>query len=323
VIAVPGGRPSGEGFGFGSIWVTTWSGAMTDPNPGSVVRYDPASGQVVARTTVGAGPLTAQSGYGSMWVTNGLDGTVSRVDPIRNVVVATIKVGPVPYQIASAGGGMWVATQSAAVKIDPATDQVVERSPYPHPAGALPSTAGVGLDADAEGVWISTAFGTVLRMRPSDGRLLATIPVQPVRRSQPGMVAIDDNDNVWVSSYPITGRPGPGAGTEEYGSSNRLVEISPATNKIVARVPTGGYPVETFLVQDDVLLMVGVDYAGHTSELIRMDWPYQAVTYARPLGGSSFNVVDTDGYLWIPSFEDRTLQILPNSFGLPNRSHAD
>ncbi len=25
VIAVPGGRPSGEGFGFGSLWVTTWS----------------------------------------------------------------------------------------------------------------------------------------------------------------------------------------------------------------------------------------------------------------------------------------------------------
>ena len=69
------------------------------------------------------------------------------------------------------------------------------------------------------------------------------------------------------------------------------------------------------------LLIIGVDYANRTSELIRTDWPYQEVTYARALGGSSFNVVDTHGYLWIPSWDDRTLQILPNSVALPNNSH--
>jgi YVTN family beta-propeller protein len=325
VIAVPGGRPSGEGFGFGSIWVTTWSprggpGQPTNPSPGHVVRYDPATRQVVAMIEVGPGPLAAQPGFGSMWVTNAEDGTVSRIDPRRNDVVATIKVGPVPYLIAPAGGGMWVATQAAAVKIDPVTEKVVQRSPYPHPPGKPPSTAGVALDANAHGVWVSTAFGTVLRLRPSDGRRIDTIPVQPVPRSSPGMVAIDGN-NVWVSNYPIRGRAGPGAGTEQYGPSNRLVDISAATGKIIARVPTAGYPVESFLPDHGTLLMVGVDYANHASELIRTDWPYQVVTYARPLGGDSFNVVNTHGYLWIPSWDDRTLQILPNTVGLPNNSH--
>jgi YVTN family beta-propeller protein len=326
VIAVPGGHPSGEGLGFGSIWVTTWSpGGGTGPGqrkpkPGSVVRYDPSTRQVVARIAVGAGPLAVQPGYGSIWVTNGMDGTVSRIDPTSNDVVATVRVGPTPYQIAPAGGGMWVATQAAAVKIDPATEQVVRRSPYPRPAGAPPSTAGVALDANAHGVWVSTAFGTVLRLRPSDGRLLATIPVQPVSRSSPGMVAID-GDDVWVSSHPITGRAGPGAGVEEYGPSNRLVDISAATDKIIARVPTGGYPVESFLPRQGTLLMIGVNIPDHTSELIRTDWPYQLVIYARPLGGGSFDVVNTHGYLWIPSFEDETLQIVPNSVGLPNNSH--
>jgi YVTN family beta-propeller protein len=256
-----------------------------------------------------------------MWVTNAESGTVSRIDPTHNDVVATIRVGPVPYQIAPAGGGMWVSTQTAAVKIDPTTDKVVRRSPYPHPPGALPSTAGVALDANAHGVWVSTALGTVLRLRPSDGRRIDTIPVQPVRRSSPGMVAIDGN-NVWVSNYPITGSSGPGAGTEQYGSSNRVVDINAATDQIIARVPTGGYPVESFLAHDDMLLMVGVDYANHTSELIRTDWPYETVTYARPLGGSSFNVVETHGHLWIPSWDDRTLQILPTTVPLPNNSYS-
>ncbi len=255
-----------------------------------------------------------------MWVTNGQSGTVSRIDPKHNEVVATIKVGPAPYEIAPAGGGMWVATQVAAVKIDPATEKVVRRSPYPHPPGAPPNTAGVALDANSHGVWVSTASGTVLRLRPSDGRRLATIPVQPVPRSSPGMVAIDGN-NVWVSNYPTTGRLGPGAGNPRYGPSNRLVAISAVTDKIIARVPTGGYPAESFLPHHGTLLIVGVDYANHTSELIRTDWPYQEVTYARALGGSSFNVVETHGYLWIPSWEDRTLQILPHTIALPNNSH--
>ena len=66
--------------------------------------------------------------------------------------------------------------------------------------------------------------------------------------------------------------------------------------------------------------MVGVDYASHgTSVLIRSDWPYQELTYVRPLGGSSFDIVNTHGYLWVPSWDDRTLQILADSDALPNR----
>jgi YVTN family beta-propeller protein len=256
-----------------------------------------------------------------MWVTNAGDGTVSRIDPTRNAVLTTIEVGPVPYQIAPAGGGMWVATQNAAVKIDPRTNRVVRRSPYPFPPRTeAPSTAGVALDADSHGVWVSTASGTVLRLRPSDGRLVTTIPVQPVPLSSPGMVAIDGN-NVWVSSYPISSGRGPGAGHEEYGPANHLVEISATTNKIIARVPTAGYPVESMLPQNNMLLMVGVDYVHKRSVLIRTDWPYEQLTYVRPLGGSSFNIIDTHGFLWIACWDDRTLQILPDSDGLRSSPH--
>jgi YVTN family beta-propeller protein len=318
-IAVPVGRPSGEGFGAGSIWVPLWStDAITSHANGSVARYDPATRRMLAMIQVGSQPLAAQPGFGSIWVTNAGDGTVTRIDPSLNVVLKTIRVGPGPYQIAPAGGGMWVATQSAAVKIDPTTDRVVRRTPYPHPPNSEPpSTAGVALDANSHGVWVSTAFGTVLRLRPSDGRVLAKIRVQPVPRSSPGMVAIDGN-NVWVSNYAIEGGIGPTGGGEVYGPSDHLVDISSLTNKIVARVPTAGYPVESFLPHNNTLLMVGVDYMNGKSVLIRTDWPYQTLTYVRALDASSFGVVDIHGFLWIPSFKDRTLQILPDSNGLSN-----
>ena len=128
VIAILGGRPSGEGFGAGSIWDFVWS---TSDRSGYVARYDPATRRMLARIVVGRQPLAAQPGFGSMWVTNAGDGTVTRIDPSHNAVLKTIKVGPAPYQIAPAGGGMWVATQNAAVKIDPTTDRVIRRTPYP------------------------------------------------------------------------------------------------------------------------------------------------------------------------------------------------
>ena len=314
VIAITGGHPAGEGFGAGSIWVPIWSTSHGSGH-GSVARYDPATRRMLARIDVGPRPLAAQPGFGSMWVTNAGDGTVSRIDPRRNAVLTTIEVGPTPYQIAPAGGGMWVATQKAAVKIDPTSNRVVRRAPYPLPPHShAPNTAGVALDANSHGVWVSTASGTVLRLRPSDGRLVKTIPVQPVPRSSPGMVAIDGN-NVWVSSYRISSGPGPGVGTGVFGASNHLVAISASTNKIIARVPTAGYPVESMLPHNNILLMVGVDYLHKRSVLIRTDWPYEKLTYVRPLGGSSFGVVDTHGFLWIPSWDDRTLQILPDSDG--------
>jgi YVTN family beta-propeller protein len=273
---------------------------------------------MVAKIPVGSQPLAAQPGFGSMWVSNGFDGTVTRIDPRDNTVLRTIKVGPGPYQIAPAGGGVWVATQDAAVKIDPATNQVVARAAYPHPPHTqTPTTAGVALDANAHGVWVSTAYGTVLRLRPSDGRLLKVINVQPVRNSRPGMVAID-GDNVWVSSYTIESTLGPGAADEKYGPVNHLTDISAKTGEIVQRVPTAGYPVDSFLPQHRKLFIVGNDYQHHTSALIRSDWPYQLLTSIRLLDGSSFDVVDTHGFLWIPSFISSAVQIIPDSDGLPN-----
>jgi YVTN family beta-propeller protein len=307
-MALPGGRPSGAGLAAGSVWVTTWDG--------HVVRVDPASHRILARVAVGSHPLAARPGYGSVWVTNGGDGTVSRIDPADNTVLAKISVGPAPYEIARGGGGMWVATQTEAVKIDPTNDQVVRRAPYPHSmTKKAPSTAGVGLAADDQGVWVSTATGQVLHLRPGDGRLIAAIRVLPGPNTSPGAVVVDGN-NVWVSNYPVDSTGGPGAGEPRYGTSAEVAEINMSSDRIVARVPSAGYPVSAVLPTGGTLFMVGDDYQSGTSVLMRTDWPYQVLRSVSQVGGGAFDVVPAAGSLWIPSWNEHALYAVPQ----PGRS---
>ncbi|NUR09832.1 MAG: hypothetical protein HOQ22_14160 [Nocardioidaceae bacterium] len=307
VLPLPGGRPSGAGFAFGSIWVTTWDG--------SVVRVDPRTRRVQDRISVGKQPLAVREGFGSVWVSNGLDGTVTRIDPEDDSVLATIPVGPVPYQLAAAGAGMWVATQEAAVKIDPSTNTVVKRTRFPMARGAAtPSTAGVGLAADDRAVWVSTATGTVLRLRPDDGRLVATIRVLPDAHTSPGAVVLD-GDDVWVSAWAIDGSLGPGAGEPRLGRTVGVVTIDATTNEIVERVSSAGYPVSGMLPERGRLYMVGGDYRNHESVLIRTDWPYRVLRSVRPVGGNSFDVVAADNALWVPSWDDHAMYVLPAARG--------
>jgi YVTN family beta-propeller protein len=302
VLRIPGGRPSGAGFADGSVWVTAWDG--------HVVRVDPATRRIVAKVPVGPHPLAVKEAFGSVWVTGTENGDVTRIDPVTNQVRDTISVGPVPYQLAAAGGGLWVATQEAAVKIDPETDRVVHRTPYPHqPTTRTPDMAGVGLDANEHGVWVSTAAGTVLRMRPDDGRLVATIRLIP-GPSQPGSVVIVDN-RVWVSKYATEKTAGPGAGDEVYGRSVGVAAIDTATNRVVQRVASAGYPVSGMLFLGRSLFMLGQDYQTNTSVLVRTEWPYLVLDSVRQVGGGSFDVVAARGSLWIPSWRQRTLRILP------------
>jgi hypothetical protein len=236
---------------------------------------------------------------------------VTRIDPADNSVLDTITVGPVPFQLAAAGGGMWVATQEAAVKIDPLTDRVTRRVRFPHARNAkAPDKAGLGLAADERGVWVSTAVGTVLRLRPDDGRLVATIRVLPVAHTSPGSVVIDRN-SVWVSNWATDATPGPGAGEPRYGKSVGVVEIDALSNQIVHRVTSAGYPVSGMRPSGGTLYMVGGDQQRHTSVLIRADWPYQVLTFVRPVGGGSFDVIATNGSLWVPSWKEHAMYVLP------------
>ena len=101
--------------------------------------------------------------------------------------------------------------------------------------------------------------------------------------TSPGAVAIDGN-SVWVSNYATDATPGPGAGEPSYGKSVGVVEIDALSDQIVHRVTSAGYPASGMRPGDDTLYMVG---------------------------GGSFDVVATNGYLWVPSWNEHSMYVLP------------
>ena len=308
VLPMPGGYPSGGGVAAGAVWVTVFSSGSDNPLPGSVVRVDPTTGKVVARIRVGASPLAVADAFGSVWVSNGDGGTVTRIDPVTNRVIATIPVGPVPYQMAPVDGRLWVSTQTSAVRLDPTNNAVDMRVKLPLPKyQEAPAQPGLGLAGDARGVWVSTAIGTVVRIRPQDGKVVKVIRVLPDRLSSPGMVAID-GDHVWVSLFPVAGRPPYMA---QYGVGASVASISVSTGRVDQRVPTGGLPIDWILPTHQRLYMVGNDTDTKTGVLFRSDWPYNVLTAARGIGYGSFAIMIAGGHMWIPSFDKEALYRLP------------
>lgn len=187
-------------YGFGSIWVAEQ--ADEGDGEGSLLRMDPATGEIVARVPAeslpgwewGGGGLAV--GQGSVWIagsipspdeatseTAGSDAALFRVDPVANEVVETIPVGgDFPADVAVTADGIWVnifrgQQDAELVRVDSATHEVVARIP------------------------------------------LASSYVRDV------LVAGGD---VWVQENPVHG--------STVGAGSLLEKIDPATNEVVATV---------------------------------------------------------------------------------------
>jgi streptogramin lyase len=127
----------------GRVWVH----AMEVDGDAILLRVDPSTDQVEAKTRidafppweVGGGAMAA--GYGTLWVAgvkdlpwsegDHSDAIVTRVDPATGEVVAAIDLGGhSAADVAVADSGAWVAVfgarQAEAVRIDPSTNRVID-----------------------------------------------------------------------------------------------------------------------------------------------------------------------------------------------------
>ena len=130
--------------GFGSIWISN-TGAEGDTKPGSVQRIDPKTNRVIATIAVGNAPRFLTVGEGGVWILNQSDGSVTRIDPSINRVAATIacNVPGTGGDIAAGAGFVWVrAKNTLMLKIDPASNSVIEK--FGPPAGSGAVRAGYG-----------------------------------------------------------------------------------------------------------------------------------------------------------------------------------
>ncbi len=149
-----------------AVFIFRGGGTSFVPAPNTVVRLDPASGEVVGGVRVGTFPSGLAFGTDGLWVANFDDKTVQRIDPSTGT--ADPALGGIlanPTGIAVGGGFIWVTNGFAGqlVKIDPA--QSNSAAPIPVGSGA----AGVAYGEDA--VWVAIQnSGTILRLDPVTGQ---------------------------------------------------------------------------------------------------------------------------------------------------------
>jgi DNA-binding beta-propeller fold protein YncE len=195
-------RLSGAAFlttGGGSLWITTFqNGRVLEIDPASgrvrrtiplghlafaphiawhggqafvavndtIVRIDPGSDAAVEIAHVPS-PAGLVAAFGSLWVSeNSISATVIRLDPETGDVLARIP-GLAPTEtagIAVGGGSVWASGQGGLLRIDPATNRVVDE----FDEGGIYAYAADDRSlwiADTENVWrIDTSTGNLGRI---------------------------------------------------------------------------------------------------------------------------------------------------------------
>jgi virginiamycin B lyase len=143
-------------------------------------------------------------------------------------VAAVIRVGGPLTRVRTGTDAVWVQRDSdhSAVRVDPRSNQVVARLPLGAPGSEL-GAVGAG------GLWFThRGQGTVTKVDPATGRILATIGVPDAARRAGGMTVAVGAGGVWVANNNF-------GESQEHDS---VVRIDPATNKVVATVKVDTAP---------------------------------------------------------------------------------
>jgi YVTN family beta-propeller protein len=147
-------QPTGVQFANGSFWITSSNRGM-----GKLSRIDATSYRTQATFRAGRLPWFqgASVSDGGIWVADAMAGLVFRFDAITGQPVGYSRVGDLPI-VAVAGGSVWVnEANHTLARIDPATDQIIERVQVGGSLGGV--AAGFG------GVWlVGTNDGILWRL---------------------------------------------------------------------------------------------------------------------------------------------------------------
>jgi DNA-binding beta-propeller fold protein YncE len=105
--------PQGVALGFGAVWVTA-----RGKRDNEVLRIDPASGRVTARTRFPASaPIDGiATGYGAVWAVGSADGALYRIGPWSGRVTGRLRVGGPATRPAMLTHLVWVADAGGTVE---------------------------------------------------------------------------------------------------------------------------------------------------------------------------------------------------------------
>ena len=188
--------PLGIALQSDAVWVAVREGTESALD-GSVIRVDPASNTISSIVGAGSspdfgGPTRIAAEQGSVWAGVPSQKSVVRVDPATNSVVATTPgLTCAEGDLATDEFGVWVADCDAVRMIDRTTDQVTKTV-------RIPGTTGIGVAGLAVGlgsIWAQA--GALIRIDPTSGAILGTLPLDPSLVWGEYSVAVGF-DSVWV-----------------------------------------------------------------------------------------------------------------------------
>jgi YVTN family beta-propeller protein len=282
---------------FAAVIPVSGAGPMTVANgvlwvldaAGRVVRINPATNRVVGTPLrVPADAEAIAVGDGALWVARVAPGdlgtphkdAVTRIDLGTGRTVATITVGRAPLDLAVTPGGIWVTNSGAGgdslARINPKTNRVAGR---PVRTGASPQSLAVG----GGSLWVANHdAGTVTRIDPASGRVVADIPVG----SEPHRVA-------W----------GTGAAWVGLWHDNSVSRIDPATNRVVGSpIPIGLHHAGNLVVGAGSVWVTSDYRANAAAEdvvVVRIDPQTNRAVETIAVGGHPIDVAATPGAVWV------------------------
>jgi DNA-binding beta-propeller fold protein YncE/ABC-type branched-subunit amino acid transport system substrate-binding protein len=196
------------------------------PVGNGVAAIDPAGARVESFTEAATAPSNIAVGEGAVWVLNTQNETVSRIDPETKAVTRRFRTGAVPTDLAAGGGALWVGNGGgrnanftvSISRVDPKTGAITQTVTLPDPTrSAFTATFNWGFPAIAVGagaVWAQNPGGTVSRIDPDTGKLVATIET--------------DAGSMTAGAEGVWFLGGPG-----------VQQIDPRTNRVGQTIPIG------------------------------------------------------------------------------------
>jgi YVTN family beta-propeller protein len=235
--------PCAAAAGGRFVWVSEYGSPY-------LVKINPATNKVMARTRIGFGSCGLGYGAGSMWVEDTSSSTISRVSVTTGKRLKAIPVGATPYDATFAFGAAWTTAYGAGEleRIDPARNRVAARWKIDQATGVVGAFGSV---------WAAGTDG-VIRVDPGSNKLLATVPVSggagwtaasadAVWVTTPtGLARIDPQTNTVAAMIPIVGAPAIGDPDVVDGHvwvpqirRNTIAVVDPSTNTVVQTVKAG------------------------------------------------------------------------------------
>lgn len=196
---------------------------------------------------------------------------------IEDAGATRIRIAPGPDWLAIAGGSVWTAAGPGILQLDPVTGE----------RGALTEFLGicVAFDVGYDSLWTASCDEPVVgRLDPTDGSLIATVPLPVAGIQDEGSVAAGEG-GVWAVSR-----------------THELVKVDPATNEVVGTwdLPVGAAAVRAGLGA----LWVTV---SPTNTLLRIDPADPTERTEIPTGTLPRFLAIGEGAVWVMNQRDGTV----------------